>query len=109
MRVLLATQDGQPVGYAILLTTYSSFLARPTQWIEDLFVLPEARRAGVGRALLGAIARLARRRGCHRIEGVVLAWNRPAHRFYARTGGHVLRDWFLLRYDRPGLERAARV
>ena len=107
IQVLLATDGGRAVGYAILLETYSSFLARPTLWIEDIFIEPGSRRQGAGRRLLSAIARRAKQRGCHRIEGVVLGWNRSAHRFYGETGGAVLDGWWLLRYDRAAIERLA--
>jgi GNAT superfamily N-acetyltransferase len=104
----VAELDGTIVAYAILLETYSSFLARPTLWIEDVYVTPTARRAGVGRALMRAIAREALARGCHRVEGVVLSWNALAQEFYKRTGGAVRDDWWLLRYDREAIEALGR-
>lgn len=108
LTVLLGELDGTPAAYAILLETYSSFLARPTLWIEDIYVDVSARGQGLGRAMMRAIAKEARRRGCHRIEGVVLGWNKLAQGFYRKTGGVVRKDWWLLRYDRAGLERLAR-
>ncbi len=102
--LLVAERGSELVGYAMLVETYSSFLARPTLYIEDVFVATHARRSHVGTALLKAIARTAVDRGCHRIEGVVLGWNTPAQEFYKRTGGSVREDWWLLRYDRAGIE-----
>lgn len=108
LTVLLGELGGEAAAYAILLETYSSFLARPTLWIEDIFVAPEARRRGMGRAMMRGVAAEAVRRGCHRIEGAVLAWNEPAQAFYRATGGQVLGDWHVLRYDRAALEALAR-
>lgn len=108
VKVLLGESEGRAVAYAILCETYSSFLARPTLYLEDVFVAPDARMRGVGKAMMRAVAQEAEARGCHRIEGVVLSWNDLAHGFYAATGGDVKRDWFLLRYDRAGIERLAR-
>lgn len=84
-------------GYALYFFAFSSFLARPTLWLEDLFVLPEARGAGHGRTLFEACVRTARRRGCGRMEWAVLDWNEPAHRFYRKAGAKVLREWNLYR------------
>lgn len=106
IRVLIA-RSPEPAGYAILAWTYSSFLAKPTLWIEDIYVRPQERGRGTAQALLGAIARLARRAGAGRIEGVVLDWNLRAHRFYEKTGARVLPDWRLLRYDEKAIRRIA--
>jgi GNAT superfamily N-acetyltransferase len=93
IRVLIAEVDGKPVGYAIYLFTYSSFLARPTLYLEDLFVLPEHRRLGLGGAFFKSLLAEARREGCGRMEWVVLDWNTPAHRFYRKLGAKPLEDW----------------
>jgi GNAT superfamily N-acetyltransferase len=93
IRVLMAEVDGKPVGYAIYLFTYSSFLARPTLYLEDLFVLPEHRRLGLGGAFFKSLLAEARREGCGRMEWVVLDWNTPAHRFYRKLGAKPLEDW----------------
>lgn len=106
--LLVGEDRGIVAAYAILVETYSSFLARPTLYIEDVFVDPARRRAGLGRAMMQAIAKEALGRGCHRIEGVVLAWNESAQDFYRATGGAVLGDWQLLRYDRAAIEALAR-
>lgn len=102
--VLMAERQGRPVGYALYFFTYSSFLARPTLYLEDIFVLPEHRRAGVGRALMGALASEALARDCGRMEWQVLDWNEPAMRFYQRLGGAQLREWLPYRLERAQLE-----
>jgi GNAT superfamily N-acetyltransferase len=93
----LAELDGRAVGYAIAFFTYSSFLARPTLYLEDLFVLPGARRHGIGRAVFRFLAREAVRRECGRMEWVVLDWNRPAIDFYERLGARRLTEWYTYR------------
>jgi GNAT superfamily N-acetyltransferase len=97
IRVMLAEVDGVPVAYAIYLFTYSSFLARPTLYLEDLFVLPEHRRHGIGAAFFAALLREAKREKCGRMEWVVLDWNTPAHRFYRKIGAKPLDDWITYR------------
>jgi len=97
IHVLLAEVDGKPVGYAIYLYTYSSFLARPTLYLEDVFVLPEYRRGGIGRKFFEALRRAGRREKCGRMEWVVLDWNKPAHRFYRKLGAKPLDDWVTYR------------
>jgi GNAT superfamily N-acetyltransferase len=82
-----------PVGYAVTFYTYSSFLARPTLYIEDIFVLPEQRRSGVGTALFQALAATAKASGCGRMEWVVLDWNTLAQDFYRKHGAQHLADW----------------
>ncbi len=104
---LLGELDGRPVGYALYFETYSTFLARPTLYLEDLFVLPEARRHGVGTALFRACAREAVRRGCGRLEWQVLTWNRLALDFYARFAAEPLDDWRPFRLTGEALRRAA--
>jgi GNAT superfamily N-acetyltransferase len=81
------------IGYAITFFTYSSFLARPTLYIEDIFVLPEHRRDGAGTALFHALTEEARRTGCGRVEWVVLDWNTSAQDFYRKLGAAHLTDW----------------
>jgi GNAT superfamily N-acetyltransferase len=97
IHVLMAEDEGRAVGYAIYLFTYSSFLARPTLYLEDLFVLPEYRRGGIGRKLFAALRQAARRERCGRMEWVVLDWNRPAHRFYRKLGARPLDGWVTYR------------
>jgi len=90
---LLARIDQREVGFALYFQTFSTFVGRPGIWLEDLFVLPEARGKGAGRALLGEIARIARRRGCGRLEWSVLDWNAPAIGFYRKLGAVMMDDW----------------
>lgn len=104
---LICRERGRPVGFALYFFTYSTFLGRPSLWLEDLFVVPEARGRGAGRALLRALARIAVRRGCGRMEWTVLQWNRPAIRFYRRLGAGLRREWILTRLTGPPLRRLA--
>jgi GNAT superfamily N-acetyltransferase len=105
---LICRRAGRPVGFALYFFTYSTFLARPTLYLEDLFVLPAERGAGAGRELLGALARIAVRRGCGRLEWAVLDWNRPAIGFYKRLGAKLHRQWIITRLTGAPLRRLAR-
>jgi GNAT superfamily N-acetyltransferase len=105
---LICRRAGRPVGFALYFFTYSTFLARPTLYLEDLFVRPEERGNGAGRALLRALARIAVRRGCGRLEWAVLDWNRPAIGFYKRLGARLRREWILTRLTGAPLRRLAR-
>jgi GNAT superfamily N-acetyltransferase len=89
----LAFVDGIAAGYALVLETYSSFLALPTLYLEDLFVLPEYRSRRVGAALFRAMVQEADRRGCGRMEWTVLDWNTLAQDFYRRFGARHQDDW----------------
>lgn len=93
----LAFVDGTPVAYALLFETYSSFLAKPTLYLEDIFVLPEFRGKRVGLKLFRWCLAEARRRGCGRMEWVVLDWNKSAIRFYGKLGAKQLKDWLVYR------------
>ncbi len=88
---------GRVVGFALFFHNYSTFLTQPGIYLEDLFVLPDERRYGHGRALLQAVARLAVERGCGRFEWAVLHWNEPAIRFYQSLGAKPLDEWGLFR------------
>ena len=105
---LICRRGGRPVGFALYFFTYSTFLARPSLYLEDLFVLPEERGTGAGRTLLRALARIAVRRGCGRMEWAVLDWNRPAIGFYKRLGARLQREWILTRLTGAPLRRLAR-
>jgi len=104
---LICRRGSAAVGFALYFFTYSTFLGRPTLYLEDLFVLPEERGRGAGRALLGELARIAVRRGCGRMEWAVLDWNTPSIRFYKRLGAKLRRDWILTRLTGPALRRLA--
>jgi GNAT superfamily N-acetyltransferase len=105
---LICRREGRAVGFALYVFTYSTFLARPCLYLEDLFVLPEERGNGAGRALLGALARIAVRHGCGRMEWTVLDWNRPAIGFYRRLGAGLHKEWILTRLTGAPLRRLAR-
>ena len=92
-QVLLAERAGRVVGYAVYFFTYSTFLARPTLYLEDIFVLEAARRGGAGLALMRELARVAVRAGCGRMEWSVLHWNTPAMAFYDQLGAAPLKEW----------------
>jgi GNAT superfamily N-acetyltransferase len=91
--VVLAFQGDVPAGFALWFRSYSTFLARPGIYLEDLFVLPEFRGHGLGRQLLAHLARTARERGYGRIEWAVLDWNADAIRFYESLGADAKMDW----------------
>lgn len=93
----LALHDGAAVGYAIWFETYSSFLARPTMFLEDLFVLETARGTGVGGQLFDYVRALGERRGCGRMEWQVLDWNTPAREFYQRRQAQWMKEWLVYR------------
>jgi GNAT superfamily N-acetyltransferase len=105
---LICRRSGRPIGLALYFFTYSTFLGQPTLYLEDLFVLPEERGHGAGRALLRALARIAIRRGCGRMEWAVLDWNTPSIRFYRRLGAGLRKEWILTRLTGAPLRRLAR-
>jgi GNAT superfamily N-acetyltransferase len=95
--VLIAEVEGAAVGFALFFQSYSTFLAKPGLYLEDLFVLPEARSHGVGGALMAACAKLTIERGYGRFEWSVLDWNEPAIKFYRGLGAAPMRDWIIQR------------
>ena len=99
---------GRAVGYAISFYTYSTFLALPTFYLEDLFVLPEYRAHKVGKALFLHCARVAYEQGCGRMEWQVLHWNEPAMVFYKHLGGKRMEEWLPYRATRTDLEEMLR-
>jgi GNAT superfamily N-acetyltransferase len=101
----IAEADGRPAGYVFVLETYSSFLALPTLYLEDLFVLPECRGKKAGYALFTAMVAEARARGCGRMEWTVLDWNELAIRFYRKSGARHMKEWHLYRLVREDMER----
>jgi GNAT superfamily N-acetyltransferase len=106
--VVLAEDDGRPVGFALFFHNFSTFLGRPGIYLEDLFVLPEHRGGGIGRMLLAHLARLAVERGCGRLEWAVLDWNRDAIKFYERLGARPNSDWTVYRLAGEALTGLAR-
>jgi len=94
----------KPAGYAVLFETYSTFRASPTLYLEDIFVLPEYRRRGIGTALLRHCIQIAHDRGCLRMEWTCLDWNKRAQEVYERIGARHLSEWFLYRLDREGMK-----
>ena len=93
-----------PIGYAIVFETYSSFLAKPTLYIEDVFVMPDARKRGTGSALFSFLAAEALRRGCGRMDWICLEWNTLAIEFYEKRGARHMSDWRAYRLTTPQLE-----
>ena len=90
---LVGRLDDATVGFALFFPTYSTFVGRPGLWLEDLFVIPEARGRGVGIALLARLAEIAIERGCERLEWAVLDWNEPAIGFYRSLGAIAQDEW----------------
>jgi GNAT superfamily N-acetyltransferase len=105
--VLLAEEAGAVVGYALFFPNYSTFRCEPTLYLEDLFVVPEARGRGHGKALLGAVAGRAVERGCARLEWSVLDWNEPAIRFYRALGAEAMDAWTVYRLSGAALDGLA--
>lgn len=95
--LLAFTDQGTPAGFAVFFTNYSTFLAKPGIYLEDLFVKPEHRGHGLGKALLLHLAKLANERGCGRMEWAVLDWNQPAIEFYESLGAERKQDWTICR------------
>ena len=104
---VICRRGRRAIGFALYFFTYSTFLARPSLYLEDLFVLPAERGRGAGTALLASLARVARRRRCGRMEWAVLDWNAPALHFYARLGAVPRREWILTRLTGRALRRLA--
>ena len=105
---LVAEVKGRAVGFALYFTTFSTFLCKPGIYLEDLFVEPEHRGSGIGKALLARLAAMVVERGGGRFEWRVLDWNEPSIRFYESLGAEILREWLLARLTGPELERLAR-
>jgi GNAT superfamily N-acetyltransferase len=105
--VLLAFEGQSAIGFAVFFHNFSTWLGRPGLYLEDLFVKPEKRGKGYGRALLVELAKIARDRGCGRMEWAVLDWNEPAIKFYRALGAKPLDEWTVFRLTRDGIERLA--
>lgn len=104
---LVAEVAGKPVGYALYFTTFSTFRAQPGLYLEDVFVEPEYRGRGIGKALMAAVARVGVERGCGRLEWSVLDWNASAIGFYRALGAEALDQWTVYRVADGPLERLA--
>ena len=105
---LIGEVDGVPAGFALWVRNYSTFLARPGIWLEDLFVVPEARGRGLGRLLLATLARIAAERGWGRVDWYVLDWNAPSIAFYRSLGAVAMDEWTTYRLTGDALGALAR-
>jgi GNAT superfamily N-acetyltransferase len=105
--VIFAFDGDKPVGFAVFYFTYSTFAGLPGLYLEDLFVKPEARGLGVGRQLLRYLAKLAKEKGCWRIEWAVLHWNEPAIGFYRKLGAIPMEEWAVYRLFGTPLDQLA--
>jgi GNAT superfamily N-acetyltransferase len=105
--VLLAFENETAVGFAVFFHNFSTWLGRPGLYLEDLFVGPEHRGKGYGRALLIHLAKIARERGCGRMEWAVLDWNEPAIEFYRKLGAKPMDEWTVFRLTRDGIAKLA--
>ncbi len=105
--VLLAFENETAVGFAVFFHNFSTWLGRPGLYLEDLFVRPEDRGKGYGRALLIHLAKIARERGCGRMEWAVLDWNEPAIQFYRKLGAKSMDEWTVFRLKHDGIAKLA--
>jgi GNAT superfamily N-acetyltransferase len=105
--VLLAREGETAVGFAVFFHNFSTWLGKPGLYLEDLFVRPEMRGRGYGRALLAELARMARDRNCGRMEWAVLNWNEPAIQFYQKLGAKPMREWTVFRLTPEEIEKLA--
>jgi GNAT superfamily N-acetyltransferase len=101
--VLIGELDGTPQGFALFFHNFSTFEGKPGVYLEDLFVRPEARGSGLGKALLARLAALAVERDCARLEWSVLDWNEPAIGFYKKLGARLMDEWTVMRVDGAAL------
>ena len=105
---IVAQRGGRSVGFALYFTTFSTFLCKPGIYLEDLFVEPAHRGAGIGKALLRELAAIAIERDCGRFEWRVLDWNEPSIRFYRSLGATLMPEWQLVRMTRPEIAALAK-
>lgn len=103
--VVIGEVDGMPQGFALFFHNFSTFEGKPGIYLEDLFVRPEARGAGLGKALLSHLAMLALERDCARLEWSVLDWNEPAIGFYRKLGARLMDEWTVMRVDGTALQQ----
>jgi GNAT superfamily N-acetyltransferase len=95
--VIIAEYENKPAGQALFFHNFSTFKGRPGIYLEDLYVKPEYRGNGIGKALLGKVIQIAKERNCARVEWVVLNWNKPAIDFYENLGAEPLKEWIIYR------------
>jgi GNAT superfamily N-acetyltransferase len=107
VEAIVAASEQQIIGFALFFSNYSTFLTRPGLYLEDLFVLPNYRHQGIGKALITTLAQMAHARGCGRLEWSVLDWNEPAIAFYQSLGADILPDWRICRITGPALIQMA--
>jgi GNAT superfamily N-acetyltransferase len=107
--VIVGEVDGQPQGFALFFHNFSTFEGRPGIYLEDLYVRPQARGSGLGKALLQRLAALAVERGCARLEWSVLDWNAPSIAFYRSLGARMMDDWRIMRVDSAALQQLGSV
>mgnify|MGYP005797776547 FL=1 len=103
--VLFAVKDGEEIGFALFFHNFSTFLGRAGIYLEDLYVKPEYRGNGYGKALLQELARIALERGCGRLEWWCLDWNQPSIDFYLAMGAEPMKDWTVYRVAGEALEK----
>ena len=106
---LIAERDGRPAGFALYFFNYSTWVGRPGLYLEDIFVEPELRGLGIGKALLQRVAAIAVEKGCQRLQWTVLDWNTPSIDFYRAMGGDFLDEWRNVRVSGEALKRLAEV
>jgi len=105
--VLLAEEDGRVAGFALWFFTFSTWLGKPGLYLEDLFVRPELRGRGIGKAMMIELARIAVREGCGRFEWAVLDWNQPSIDFYRSLGARLMEEWVVCRLEGDSLHALA--
>jgi len=105
--VLLAEEEGQVAGFALWFFTFSTWLGKPGLYLEDVFVRPELRGRGIGKAIMIELARVAVREGCGRFEWAVLDWNQPSIEFYRSLGARLMEEWVVCRLEGDSLRALA--
>lgn len=102
--VIIAEEDEKPVGFALYFHNFSTFVGKPGLYLEDVFVEPEHRGKGYGKAILVELAKIAKERNCGRFEWSVLDWNTPSIEFYKSLGAKPMDEWTVFRLDQSGIE-----
>ena len=105
--VLLAEEEGQVAAFALWFFTFSTWLGKPGLYLEDLFVRPQLRGRGIGKAMMIELARIAMREGCGRLEWAVLDWNQPSIEFYRSLGARLMEEWVVCRLEGDSLRALA--